>query len=360
MLNLIKSLARNIDARWREDDYSCYTFADIAKSELDKVDLTSLFSFTGLIDVLDNSEMSKIQIVSEFSELHLKLFDNSRFYIEVLNWWDNDTSIHDHGFSGVLLQLEGSSLNAIYAFDEIDEVSHNLSLGDIKLTEAYISKKGDCRVIPYGRKEKHAVLHLEKPTVSLIVRTHPVMELSPQLNYFPPGLRVNHSATDIMFNKKIKYFRLLNMIDSVQCRKQMLHELKQLSLTEQFWFILKLSKMIYHSENIELLNEYVNLANTEDEKKRKVKVVSAVTLRKTSQFFIDEIKPLFDNNEQRLILSCLAASYNQEDRIKMFHQLGVENSEDVIYSIIDNLPSHLKPRMLHALKLTGMIVKKYE
>ena len=356
MLNSIKILAQHIDARWREDDYSCYTFADIAKEELDKIDLTSLFSFTGLIDILDNSAMSKIQIASEFSELHLKLFDNSRFYIEVLNWWDNDTSIHDHGFAGVLLQLEGRSLNAIYSFDEADEVSHNLSLGDIKLSEAYISKKGDCRVIPYGRKEKHAVLHLEKPTTSLIVRTHPVMELSPQLNYFPPGLRVNHSATDILFNKKIKYFRLLNMINATECRAQMLHELKQLSLTEQFWFILKLSKIIYHPANIDLLNEYVNTATSEEEKERKIKVVSAVTLRKTSQFFIDEIKPLFNDNEQRLLLSCLAASYNQEDRTKILHKMEIVNFESILKDIIDKLPSHLRPSMIHALKLTGTII----
>lgn len=356
MLNSIKILAQHIDARWREDDYSCYTFADIAKEELDKIDLTSLFSFTGLIDILDNSAMSKIQIASEFSELHLKLFDNSRFYIEVLNWWDNDTSIHDHGFAGVLLQLEGRSLNAIYSFDETDEVSHNLSLGDIKLSESYISKKGDCRVIPYGRKEKHAVLHLEKPTTSLIVRTHPVMELSPQLNYFPPGLRVNHSATDILFNKKIKYFRLLNMINATECRAQILHELKQLSLTEQFWFILKLSKIIYHPANIDLLNEYVNTATSEEEKERKIKVVSAVTLRKTSQFFIDEIKPLFNDNEQRLLLSCLAASYNQEDRTKIFHKMEIVNFESILKDIIDKLPSHLRPSMIHALKLTGTII----
>lgn len=357
MFDSITMLAQNIETRWRADDYNCYTFAEIAKSELDKLDLPSSFSFKGLIDILDNHEMSKVQIASEFSELHLKLFDNTRFYIEVLNWWNNDTSIHDHGFAGVLLQLEGSSLNAIYSFDETDEVSHNLSLGDIKLTEAYISQKGDCRIIPCGRKEKHAVLHLEKPTTSLIVRTHPIMELSPQLNYFPPALRVNHSATDILFNKKIKYFRLLSMIDAAECRAQMLHELKQLSLTEQFWFILKLSKIIYQPDNIDLLSEYVDSGKSEKEKERKIKVVSAVTLRKTSQFFIDEIKPFCDDREQRLLLSCLAASYNQADRDKLLDKLEISNFEDTLTSILYKTPPHLKPSFIHALKLTGITIK---
>ncbi|SFN96863.1 hypothetical protein [Xenorhabdus japonica] len=358
MLKVIENLAGKIEARWRMDDYSCYSFADIAKSEMQKVDLISLFSFKEINSLLNLNSLKKIQIASEFSELHMKLFDNGKFYIELLNWWDKDTSIHDHGFSGVLLQLEGSALNTIYSFDEENEVSHNLSMGNIKLTEAYISKKGDCRIIPFGRTEKHAVWHLEKPTISLIVRTHPITELSPQLNYFPPYIRINHSAINIAFNKKIKYFNLLSMIDAKECKNQLLQELKDSSATEQFWLMMKMSEFLYHPDNIDLLQGYIDASKNEDEKSLKLKLVSSVTLRRSSQFIINKVKPLFTKFDDRLFLSCLASSYNQEDRAMIFPEMGIENVEDKLTTLIENLPVTVKPKMMiHVLKTLGLNVE---
>jgi len=357
MLKEIEVLADKIEARWRRDDYSCYSFANIAKSEMDLADITSLFSFNQLNSLLNLNALNKIQIASEFSELHMKLFDNGKFYIELLNWWDKDTSIHDHGFSGVLLQLQGSALNTIYSFDEETEVSHNLSIGSIKLTEAYISKTGDCRIIPFGRTEKHAVLHLEQPTVSLIVRTHPITELSPQLNYFPPFLRVNHSATDISFNKKIKYFKLLSMIDAETCRSQFLQELKCSSATEQFWLMIKMSEFLYHPGNIDLLQDYVDASETDNEKNLKLKLVSSVTQRRSSQFIIDKIKPLYTESNDRLFLSCLASSYSSEDRTVIFSKMGITDVDNKISRFMEEIPLTVKPKMVHILKTLGLNVE---
>jgi len=357
MLKEIEALASKIEARWRRDDYSCYSFADIAKSEMDLADITSIFSFTKLNSLLNLNALNKIQIASEFSELHMKLFDNGKFYIELLNWWDKDTSIHDHGFSGVLLQLQGSALNTIYSFNEEAEVSHNLSMGNIKLTEAYISKAGDCRIIPFGRTEKHAVLHLEQPTISLIVRTHPITELSPQLNYFPPFLRVNHSATDISFNKKIKYFKLLAMMDANTCRSQFLQELKDSSSTEQFWLMMKMSEFLYHPDNIGLLQNYVDTSVTDNEKTLKIKLISSVTLRRSSQFIIDKIKPLYTNFNDRLFLSCLASSYSSEDRAVIFTTMGITDVDKRVSRLLEEISVPLKPKMIHVLKTLGLNVE---
>jgi hypothetical protein len=341
MISATERLATAIETRWRKTDYSCYTFAEIAQSEMLKTDFIALFSFELINQFLESDSIKRIQIASEFSELHLKIFDNGKFYIEILNWWDKDTAIHDHGFVGVLLQLRGSALNVIYDFSQQTAISHNLALGTLKLSTAYISQPGDYHIIPPGRAEKHAVFHLEKPTVSMIVRTHPISELSPQLNYFPPYLQVNHSATDVAFNKKIKYFKMLAKIDNQQCRNELIGELTRSSLTEQFWLLMKLADFIFQPENISLLNQYLPACTERAPLSIQQKLVISATLRRFSQFIIDHMKSLFDDRECRLFLSCLAASYNTQERAILLRQFGFNQPDRQLQQIMQQLPPHL-------------------
>lgn len=342
MIDSINKLAADLDARWRQADYSVYKFSDLALEEIKKHDLVGEFSFATLNALLDRPEIRQIQIASEFSELHFKLFDNGRFYIEVLNWWDKDTSIHDHGFAGVLLQLEGTALNALYSFDDEKEVlSQTLRFGEVKLAGAELSRKGDIRVIPYGRAEKHAVVHVERPTVSLIVRTHPVADISPQLNYFPPHVLANHSASDIALNKRVKYFKLLAEMDAARFRSELLETLVNSSRTEGFWLLMKLGQLVFKPGRVELLRDWLAASPSPEEREIRGKIVAAVAARKSSQFIVDRVKPLFRDHETRLFLAGLSAAYNIEERGRMMKVLGLEYDEAMIAAIRKALPPHL-------------------
>lgn len=349
MLNIITEIANRIENRWRDIDYSCYGFADIAKDEMLRADLVNAFEFKLLNQFINRSEIKAIQIASEFSELHMKLFDNGKFYIEVLNWWDKDTSIHDHGFSGVLLQLEGSALNALYTFEEDATVSHSLRLGSIKLKDIQISNKGDYRVIPCGRDECHAVLHLEQPTISLIIRTHPVVELSPQLNYFPPHLLVDHSAIDIAFGKRIKYFKLLGMMQGSSFRDELLLTMNSSSHTENFWLLMKLSGLIFSPGNIAIVRDFIETANSSSDKVVREKLIQSTYARKCSQFIIDQVKPRFSDRPTRLLLAGLAASYSAADYNLAFDKIGMSVTEKSISSIVKTLPKAMASEFLMSL-----------
>jgi hypothetical protein len=298
MLSLIRHMTTAIDRRWRSEDFSCYKFSEIALDEMKKTDLLATFRFSELEKLLTDPGVRSAQIASEFSDLHFKLFDNGRFYVEILNWWDRDTAIHDHGFSGVLLQLQGRALNVEYSFIPIETVSQNLRRGKLSLDNAFISKQGDMHLIPIGETQKHAVIHIDQPTISLIVRTHPVDEVSPQLNYFAPSLMANHAAADLIVGKRAKYFRLLCKMDPSLFREQLKSSLRDAAPSEALWLILKLHDLILNTQNVEVIKEWragsrVDLA---------ADLLMAVRLRRASQYLLEQIKPQIKNADHRLTL----------------------------------------------------------
>lgn len=334
MLKVINSLAKRIETKWREVDNNCYKFADIVLKELDEKELIDNFNFYDINNLLDEHEVKNVQIASEFSELHLKLFDNGKFYIEILNWIDNDTSIHDHGFAGVLVQLQGTGINAMYSFEEEEKVSHNLKLGSVKLDKVEISSKGCVRVIPCGREEKHAVFHIEQPTISLIIRTHPITELSPQLNYFPPYVLIDHSATSLIFNKRLKYFRILSRLNKQLFQDQLQSTINSMSYTESYWMLLKLSKLLFDKDHIKIVKQFVNSAKGSKVRRIREKLVTSVYARRMSMTLIDEIKPLLNEREERLLITAIAASYSKDDFGIMSRDLNIGHNKDEVYAIL--------------------------
>ena len=232
------------------------------------------------------------------------------------------------------MQLSGSALNALYSFAPGQVISQNLKLGQIQLEDAFISKRGDVRAITCGRVEKHAVFHLEQPTTSLIIRTHPVSEVSPQLNYFPPNVLVDHSATGLIFNKRLKYFRMLSKIDPKTFREQVEVFLEESSPTNAFWLLLKLSNLLFTKPHIDLLSRYSERSATAEIKNLRDKIIASVCSRYSSQYLIDKIKPSFSNPDDRLAISCLAAAYTQESFSLLAIKMGLPTNREETVSRI--------------------------
>jgi hypothetical protein len=339
MLSLIRDMASAIDRRWRKEDFSCYKFSDIAYEEMKQVDLLSVFEFSNLENLLADPAVRNVQIASEFSDLHLKLFDNGRFYVEILNWWDRDTAIHDHGFAGVLLQLQGRALNVEYSFIPIEKVSQNLCRGKVTLDRAFLSERGDMHSIPVGETQKHAVVHVDQPTISLIVRTHPVDEISPQLNYFAPSLMANHAAADLIVNKRAKYFRLLSEMDPDLFQEQLKTSLKEASPSEAFWLILKLHDLVLSPQNIEVIKNWkASLRNDLADD-----LLTAVSLRRASQYLLERVKPQVKNTDHRLTLALLATTYNRRERDLLLEEFTISDLPkrlDEISKLVS--PAHAK------------------
>ena len=141
--------------------------------------------------VVSTAELPEQRIDTGFGEPPIEVYRDEDFYIQVLTWMDGTTAIHQHGFSGAFCVLEGSSCHTRYTFEETSRPCDALRLGVLRYHDVDFLTQGSCRSIEPGSTFIHALFHLERPSVSVVVRNGREADHQPQWSYDPPGLAYN-------------------------------------------------------------------------------------------------------------------------------------------------------------------------
>jgi ribulose-5-phosphate 4-epimerase/fuculose-1-phosphate aldolase len=150
------------------------------------------------------------QTASGFGQPELVVFDDPRFYIQILFWLDGTTQIHQHEFSGAFHVLAGSSLHAEFAFANVRPVTAHFRLGDLQLTGTELLETGRTVPITSGGASIHSLFHLETPSVTVVVRTHSDPGTGPQFTYLPPHVAVDPFFSDALTTRRLQ---LLDVLD---------------------------------------------------------------------------------------------------------------------------------------------------
>lgn len=214
ILNVFKELGANVDRKWRNKNYNKTFFPEIAHNALIASKLNTKINFQEIIalGLHGDPAINQWQENSPFGDLQLIPYRDNNFYIEILVWKNGSTSIHDHGFSGAFMVLEGKSINARYKFDVQEEINTNFKIGQLHGEEFEFLHPGDVREIQAGRALIHAVYHLQEPTVSIVVRTYQDDWVMPQLEYRGNRIAV-HQKLNNNFLNKIRTLRVLQSVD---------------------------------------------------------------------------------------------------------------------------------------------------
>jgi hypothetical protein len=139
-------------------------------------------------------------------------YRHPQFRIEVLHWIDGTTSIHEHSFSGAFRVWQGSSIHSLYAFDE-EERFGNTCFGKVNFKRSEFLNAGSVREIHAGRVFSHGLFHLERPSVTIVVRNHASLWSLPQLDYHPPFV----ASTDrLLSDQYLTAISALNMVKRLQ------------------------------------------------------------------------------------------------------------------------------------------------
>lgn len=197
-----EQLGQEIERAWAACRYDDVAFTDIAFDALSAVapppGLTpeELLAEAILADDLPRQH----DPASVFGEPPVTVYRRGRFFISVLSWFDGTTSIHDHGFPGAFRVLHGSSVHTSHTYDVAHEASRQLSVGTLTGTHSEILRPGDVRPIRIGRDGIHSLFHLDRPSVTVVVRTERMVEPTPEYLYLRPGMAVDawHSLADDM------------------------------------------------------------------------------------------------------------------------------------------------------------------
>ena len=186
------ALGARIEHAWERAERERGAFASIATEMLAEAAPAAHVGFMDIVSwVHGGGELPpQADLDAKFSEPPVTLFlaKSKLFHVSALHWIDGTTSIHQHAFSGAFHVLHGSSIHGTYTFEETQRFGPHLKKGALSLRGVELLKTGDTRCIRSGPGLIHSLFHLDRPSVTIVVRTVRDEPHEPQLDYAPPGL----------------------------------------------------------------------------------------------------------------------------------------------------------------------------
>ncbi|MBX3229816.1 MAG: hypothetical protein KIT84_05735 [Labilithrix sp.] len=203
-------MGARITERWRARRRDEAAFPEIAQRVLEETDLGSDVDELVLAMLAQDPLPWQSDPEASFGQPPFTTFRGEDFFIEALFWIDGLITIHQHSFSGAFSVFCGSSVHCRYRFTETSRVSSAMALGALELTDTELLVRGDVRPIHAGPALIHSTFHLERPTVTIIVRTDTGRESGPQYNYLPPSLALDPFQPRPAVTKRIQLLTMLH------------------------------------------------------------------------------------------------------------------------------------------------------
>jgi hypothetical protein len=210
-MQLATQIGRELQARWRAVRNDHRRFPDLAVEVLEEFSPAEKLTAEDFVRGLFTDDVLTIQTDPEakFGDASITLFRGREFHIAVLFWLDSRTSVHQHGFSGAFQVLSGSSVHARYRFEQTRYLDDHVHLGRMELADLEVLERGDVRPILPGDAYMHALWHLERPSVTFIVRENIRSSAQPQHGYLPPCVEYNPFFIDDVTTTRLQMLHVL-------------------------------------------------------------------------------------------------------------------------------------------------------
>ena len=218
-------LASGVWRLWKEYQYDEAAFSDVALRILTEEPPADQVSFLDVakFGLFTNPLPFQPNIESAFGQPPLTVHWQPEFRIEVLFWTSSVIGIHQHAFSGAFHLLTGSSLHTVWDFKCEERVSSQLLLGALDLKKAELLGAGDTTPIIAGNRFIHATHHLDRPTVTVVIRTNSEKYHLPQYSYLEPFIAYNAVHGNAGVRRRLQ---LLQMLSSTGRDKELLDAIK--------------------------------------------------------------------------------------------------------------------------------------
>ena len=192
-MEFFRQIGLSVHDAWKARDWDEDAFPDIAATALEAAPPAKNVSLADVVrwvhtskDIVRQSDPSQ-----NFGDPDIRVFDGERFYIEVLCWVDGTTAIHQHSFSGAFHVMAGSSIHSRHTFRPSRRYNDYLMSGELQLEDVELLRTGQTRQIRSGNALIHALFHLERPSISVVVRTAFRETSGPQFKYCRPAIAID-------------------------------------------------------------------------------------------------------------------------------------------------------------------------
>ena len=219
-------LAAGVWRLWKEYQYDEAAFSDVALRMLTEEPPADQVSFLDVakFGLFTNPLPFQPNIESVFGQPPLTVHWQPEFRIEVLFWTSSVIGIHQHAFSGAFHLLTGSSLHTVWDFKCEERVSSQLMLGALDLKKAELLGVGDTTAIIAGNRFIHATHHLDRPTVTVVIRTNSEKNHLPQYSYLEPFIAYDAVHRNAGVRRRLQLLRMLSstgrdkeLFDAIKC-----------------------------------------------------------------------------------------------------------------------------------------------
>lgn len=187
MLAPFQELGDSVARQWEHAKRTEAAFIEIASNALCESHLLTAIEPEDIASWLFNAKEFPPQDLNDFGQPPVILYQGDGFYIQALFWLDATTAIHEHSFVGAFGVLHGGSVHSTYQFTPDKAYSNRLVAGSVKFCGSELLSRGDVRPILLAGDLIHALFHLDRPSVSIVVRTNSD-ETRPQFYYARPYL----------------------------------------------------------------------------------------------------------------------------------------------------------------------------
>ncbi len=168
--------------------------------------LEDFFNYDEVINYSNTEEArhKKYYAYDQFGERPVTVFRGKNFFVDIYIWTEQDTSLHDHSFSGAFQILRGSAVQRRYRYNSkrINPQNH-ITEGSLIYQKTEKLTKGSICPINLGESFVHRVIHLEKPTVTICVRTYCLLDF--QSAYSRSGRKLTYN--NLKVSKKLVYLK---------------------------------------------------------------------------------------------------------------------------------------------------------
>jgi hypothetical protein len=208
-----QDLGNAVLTRWKKENFSLEKFSRIAEEELRKCPPAEHVDLQNFLCGFLLNDTQPSQTESGFGEPEIIVYENARFYIQLLFWMDGTTAIHQHEFSGAFHVMSGSSIHAQFEFENDTAITPHFRVGDLRMSNISLLETGCTVPIVSGRACIHSLFHLDTPSITVVVRTQHDPGTGPQFNYLPP-----HVAYDPVFSDPLTLRRrqVLDLLGQLQ------------------------------------------------------------------------------------------------------------------------------------------------
>lgn len=225
-------LGDEIETAWRATDYDDDALPEIAARSLRKHELHKSIGYRDVLNWLNTASTLPAQknIEATFGDPPITVYDAHRFFIDALFWVDAVPGVHEHGFVGAFQVLEGSSLHGTWNFERTHRISHRLEFGRLQSKCVEVLRKGDVREIQAGSALIHSTFHLDKPSMSVVVRCNSANVAHPQYAYMNPHLAWDPHDRDERRIRRLQALKSLHKVDAKEYEVQLVGLLERSDL----------------------------------------------------------------------------------------------------------------------------------